>query len=172
MPRGGKGSTFEVYLPRMGLPAAPWTTPPAAAGAVQGTETVLVVEDEEPVRVLVRTVLRRAGYRVLDAQSPGDALLICENHREPIHLVLTDLVMPHLRGDQLAARVSRLRPDAKVLFMSGHPGTWVGEETDLGAPIVPKPFTPDALCRAVRGALDAAVPGELRDSGGGLTAGS
>ncbi len=149
----GKGTAFEVYLPRVGAPVGPWSAPPGAAGSAQGTETVLVVEDEEHVRALVRTILRRAGYAVLDAQSPGDALLVCENHRGPIHLVLTDIVMPHLRGDQLVARVTHMRPEAKFLYMSGHPGT-VAEEGALGAPVIPKPFTPDGLCRAIRMALD------------------
>jgi CheY-like chemotaxis protein len=150
----GRGTTFEIYLPRVdGAPIAV-TAPPAPATPLRGNETVLVVEDEEHVRALVRTILRRAGYVVLEAPSAGDALLMCETYAGPIDLVLTDMVMPHLRGDQLTQRLLRLRPELKVLYMSGHPGTWESDQSELGAAFVRKPLTPDELCRSVRAVLD------------------
>ncbi|MGD0525891.1 MAG: PAS domain S-box protein [Polyangiaceae bacterium] len=118
----GEGTTIKVYLPRVtstGMTALT-EAPAIATEPPSGSETVLLVEDEEPVRTLVRTILERHGYHVIEAQSGGDALLICEEHRATIHVLLTDVVMPRMSGRKLAERLRPLRPEMKVLYMSGY----------------------------------------------------
>ena len=158
----GRGTSFEVYLPRTSGAAATMTAPGLVTTSLRGTETVLVVEDEENVRALVRTILRRAGYHVLEAQSAGDALLISEQHAGPIDLLLTDVLMPRLGGGQLARRILPLRPEMKVLYMSGGPdASTVNDGTaEEEIALLQKPITPDALCRKVRAVLGGAREGE------------
>jgi hypothetical protein len=123
-------------------------------------ETVLVVDDEADVCELARDCLVLAGYRVLEARDGEEALRIAEGHAEPIHLVLTDVMMPRLNGVELAGRLTRQRPDMKVLYMSGF--AVVGAQTEQlsgpglqpGDPILPKPFSTEALIRKIREVLD------------------
>ncbi len=151
----GKGSTFQIYLPcAASVGELPPQTP--APSAQRGSETVLVVEDDEQVRQLVRTVLRRNGYRVLDASNAGEALLICEQHAAGIDVLLTDVVMPKMSGWQLAERLRTLRPSLRVLFMSGHVNDARVHRSLQAADValLQKPLTADNLSRKLREVLD------------------
>ncbi len=153
----GQGSTFRIYLPRTDQPLAPAHAQPVPT-RLEGTETVLLVEDEPQVRGVVRTMLEGAGYRVLDADGPGDALLLSEQHPSRIDLLLTDVVMPHLSGAQLADRLVKVRPDLKVLYMSGYTDQAIVRHGVLepGVEFLGKPIRPESLLRRVRTVLDAA----------------
>ena len=138
-------------------PAGPLYPRPSARPEVSvlgGTETVLLVEDEEQVRGLVRLVLRRNGYDVLEAPGPGEAILIVEQSSAPIHLLLTDVVMPRMNGVDLAARLHEKRPEMRVLYMSGYTETPLSLEQVTRGRFLQKPFTPSALLAAVRDSLD------------------
>lgn len=151
----GRGSTFELYFPlteQTELPRRSSFPPPPTS--LRGSETVLVVEDDEQVRALTRAILRRQGYTVLDSQNAGEAFLLCESHPTPIDLLLTDVVMPRMSGWDLAKRLAPLQPGMKVLYTSGqaHPSA---EASRLSAvQFIPKPLTPDHLLRKVREVLD------------------
>jgi CheY-like chemotaxis protein len=152
----GRGTTFKVYLPQVMEMDRPEPRDARPVGPATGTETVLLVEDEEVVRNLTRTVLQRNGYRVLEATHGVEALDLCKQHNGPIHLLVTDVVMPHMNGRDLAQRLARLRPGTKVLFMSGYTGFL---DEPLGIPggntaFLQKPFAPDGLVRQVRELLD------------------
>jgi PAS domain S-box-containing protein len=157
----GNGTTFKVYLPPAAADAS--VAAPGAASAeprvLRGSETILLVEDEEPLRKVVRTILSRNGYRVLEAQSGGDALLICEQHPLPIHLMLSDLVMPRMSGVHLAARLGSIRPGMPALFMSGYTGGSIVRHgiLDADTAFIQKPFTPGSLLRKVRQVLEKAA---------------
>lgn len=152
----GRGSEFRIYLPRVEERAeAP--EPGPAPGPVRGSETVLLVEDEDVVRALVRRTLAGAGYRVLEASGPGEALEVASRHAGHIDLLLTDVTLPESNGVALWRQVAAQRPGLRVLFVSGHAGRHL-EAARLGAgesAFLAKPFTPEALLRSVRGALDA-----------------
>jgi len=150
----GLGTTFRIYLPAL-VEAAADAGEPAAVPAVGGKETVLVVEDQAEVRDYAVTVLKAYGYRVIQAESPGEALSICERERGRIHLVLTDVVMPVLSGHELAVRLEKMRPGIKVLFMSGYTGEFVMRHGVLEQDVafIQKPFSPQALAAKVRAVL-------------------
>jgi len=153
----GRGTSMKVYFPRVDRGVSE-STPPAAADVRRrgGTETILLVEDEAQVRTVALTILHRYGYHVLEAQSGGDALLICEQHEGTIDLLLTDVVMQRMSGPVLAERLAQVRPDMKVLFMSGYTDRAVIDQAMLDASraFIQKPFTPARLTEQVRAVLD------------------
>ena len=151
----GKGSTFSFFLPRLSTP--PSERPAAAPGEARGgSETVLIVDDSEPVLSLTSRIMDRAGYQVLTAPNADWALSVAQRHPGAIDLLLTDVMMPGLSGPQLADRLLAMRPKVQVLYMTGYQ-----RATPTGEPVVPdsahlieKPFKPEALLRAVRRALE------------------
>jgi two-component system cell cycle sensor histidine kinase/response regulator CckA len=148
----GRGTTFKVYLPRVDEGAQEYKRSAETVEDLQGTGTILLAEDEEMVRTLARQVLEMYGYQVLEAADGGAALLICESHKEGIHLLLTDVVMPEMSGPELADRLAQLRPETKVLFMSGYTDDTIVHQgvLDEGTPFIQKPFAPDDLARKVK----------------------
>jgi len=151
----GKGTSVKVYLPRIDQPAAAETETPLAK-ALRGSETILLVEDEEQVRNLVRDTMRRGGYRVLDAPSAAEARRIVAAYKGPIHLLIADVVMPKEGGRELAASLASRRPAIKVLFMSGYTDHAVvnGGLLTAHSAFIQKPFTPSALSSKVREVLE------------------
>ena len=155
----GAGTTFEIYLPEVddAQPvAAPSETKKSLDAAPSGTETILLVEDQDGIRDLVREFLQRKGYVVLFAVDGEDALRIAAEHKLPIHLLLTDVIMPNIGGRVLAPRVKQLHPGIKVLFMSGYaePTVLKGTAGAENAPVLQKPFLLDVLAHKVRSLLD------------------
>jgi two-component system, cell cycle sensor histidine kinase and response regulator CckA len=153
----GMGSTFKVYLPRVhdAAETAPAAPPPVALRT--GTETILLVEDEDGVRALARQILQKRGYTVLEARHGGEALLICERHPQPVHLLLTDVVLSQMSGRELAQRLLPLRPEMKVLYMSGYSEEAIVQHgvLDPGTSFLQKPFSTESLIGKVREVLDA-----------------
>ncbi len=153
----GRGTAFRVYLPRVagGVQAmVPGTVSKAAKG---GHETILIVEDNDALRAIIRKALREKGYRVFSARSSQDALALCGRLKERIDLLLADVVLPDLDGPELAKRLLEHRPGLKVAFMSGYPAGMAGQISQLqDAAHIDKPFSPEQLLGFVRRALDAA----------------
>jgi PAS domain S-box-containing protein len=152
----GAGTTFSILLPRTGDPVeTPRPTPALVSG---GSETVMVVEDEVAIRVLTEELLGQLGYDVLVAESCPGALEMAQRHAGPIHLLLTDVIMPVMPGPELARRVTQLHPETKVLFMSGYTGEMITTKGILfeGTALLEKPFTLGDLGGKVRAVLDAA----------------
>ena len=154
----GTGSTFKVYLPRVdaAVDSAPATEP---SSDLRGSETILLVEDDDVVRAVARSILLRRGYNIIEARNAGEALLHSEKHPGTIHLLLSDVVMPQMSGPELAKRLAKARPDMRILCMSGYTDDSIVRHGVLDAQIayLQKPITPDTLTRKVREVLDAAV---------------
>ena len=158
----GRGTSFRVYLPATDAVAAEERNGGTNHAEMPGgSETVLLVEDEDAVRALARIVLRQAGYHVLDAGHGAEALRLCAAYRGPIHLLVSDVVMPEFGGRELAERLAEEYPEMKVLFMSGYTDDAVVRHGVLRDEVafLQKPFTPAALARKVREVLDTARPG-------------
>lgn len=152
----GQGTTFTIYLPR--LPEASRTAVEStAATSPSGHETILVVEDEAAVLDLTERTLSELGYKVLTATTPALALALCERHPEPIHLLLTDVVLPDMNGQKLSEQIQRRRPGIRIMFMSGYSAEIMERHDHLlpGVRLLQKPFTTELLARQVRTALDA-----------------
>ncbi|HBI46222.1 MAG TPA: hybrid sensor histidine kinase/response regulator, partial [Planctomycetales bacterium] len=156
----GQGCTFEIYLPRVEEGQTAVAPPPDRDDALEGHETVLLAEDEDGVRGLVRHVLEGCGYLVLEAANGETALRAAQSYLGCIDLLVTDVVMPVMSGSELAQRLAPLRPGTKVLFLSGYTDDAMVRhgirEEDVN--FLQKPFTPGALARKVRVVLDRGNP--------------
>lgn len=152
----GKGSTFRVYFPRTAQASGEVVRAASAPLVLKGTETVLLVEDEDQLRVVSRSILERNGYRVLDACNGEQAIAVYQRSAKDIVLLITDVVMPRMSGKQLADQLIAVHPDLKVLYMSGYTENSIVHHgvLDDGIEFLPKPLTPNALLRKVREVLD------------------
>ena len=152
----GRGATFRVYLPRHGEPALPAASTPKAASALTGQETVLLVEDGDPVRSMARQILQSYHYNVLEAANGQEALRVAAECAGPIHLMLTDVVMPYVSGPQLAEQLAAQRPEMRVVYMSGYTDDAIMRHrvAESGVPFLQKPFTPTSLATKVREVLN------------------
>jgi CheY-like chemotaxis protein len=154
----GRGTAFKIYLPRVTETGEPVMAQPAVAAVERdhGMETILLVEDEENLRRLARQYLQNQGYIVLEAADSAAAVHICTSYQATIHLLLTDVIMPGMNGRELAQRISSLRPDIRVLHMSGYTENVIGHNgrLDPGVSLLQKPFTLPALRSKVRELLD------------------
>jgi two-component system cell cycle sensor histidine kinase/response regulator CckA len=148
----GKGTSFKVYFP-VTCETARETASDAPITTLRGSETILLVEDEDQIRTVAKGILTRHGYRVIETRSGSEALLASERHEGTIHLLLTDVIMPQMSGRQLAERVGPTRPDMKVLFMSGYTDGAIAGRLAPGVAFLQKPLTPGALTRKVREVL-------------------
>jgi nitrogen-specific signal transduction histidine kinase len=151
----GNGTTFKVYLPCADGEVTQEEEIPEPE-TLQGTETILLVEDQDEVRKVALEILRRYGYHVIEARNAGDAWLSVERHPRTIHLLLTDVVMPQISGRELAERLLQMRPEMKVLYMSGYTENAIVHHgiLDSGIAYLQKPILPELLARRVREVLD------------------
>jgi CheY-like chemotaxis protein len=151
----GKGSTFRIYLPVESAPVDYTRAPLAPVEKTDNFETVLVVEDEEIVRELVCEVLEHQGYNVICAADGIEALTVAGDFDGDIHLLVTDVIMPHMNGHELASKLCRLRPEMMVLYVSGYSDNEIGDHGDLDPrhELLQKPFTPQTLARKIRDVL-------------------
>jgi two-component system cell cycle sensor histidine kinase/response regulator CckA len=154
----GKGTTFDVYLPIADESPPRATADPLTSHPARGTETILLVEDEDAIRRVAATILRRRGHTVLVASDAADALAVVARTTTPIHLLLTDVVMPKMSGVELAERLVVGRPGLKVLCMSGFAEEGIARRVaDHGYGFMQKPFNPEQLVQHVREVLDGAA---------------
>jgi two-component system, cell cycle sensor histidine kinase and response regulator CckA len=156
----GRGTTFKIYLPLIEEEVEEVNTSVTPAEQLNGTETVLLVEDEENVRRLACEILEMNGYTVIEAKDGVEALEVCDRYEGPIQLMLTDVVMPRLGGRELSQRLAPLRPQMRVLYMSGYTDDAIVRHGafDRDIHFLQKPFTPEALARKVRQAISADFP--------------
>jgi PAS domain S-box-containing protein len=162
----GKGATFRIGLPLQAQKGAPARRDAQGDAQLEGKETILVVEDQDDVRALVLAVLRGYHYQTLAANSGTEALQMVEDHKGPIHLMLTDVIMPGMTGKETADRLRTVRPEMKVLYMSGHADEVIAHrgKLDEGIDYIAKPFTPEALARKVRSVLGGGAAGSTMHS--------
>ncbi len=152
----GHGTTFKIYLPSVEEAVTAVQLPEAPVRQHRGSETILVVEDEDAVRALVRRLLQSQGYQVLEATRGDEALTLCHRHKLPIHLALMDIIMPQSNGQELSRRIRTIHPETRILFMTGYAGNKIGtiDVLEKGAQFILKPFTADALSQKIRSVLD------------------
>jgi two-component system cell cycle sensor histidine kinase/response regulator CckA len=148
----GLGTTFKIFLPQYMTQSEPASAMSTPSELPSGSKTILLVEDERMVRTLVRNILEESGYYVLEATRGTEALRFCEDYKDPIHLMITDLVMPQMGGRELARAVEKLRPEIPVLYMSGYTDDVIMQNDlfDPSASFLEKPFTLEALSTKVR----------------------
>jgi CheY-like chemotaxis protein len=154
----GLGTTFEIFFPRADeVPEPkPVKTSTGIKTSINGTETILLVEDQDGIRDMAAEFLRRSGYQILNAEDGTRAMEIAKQHNGDIHLLITDMSMPNMGGRELAAQLRQARPQTKVLFMSGHPDhTSPTNNASTDAPVLQKPFALDELGQKIRALLDA-----------------
>ena len=153
----GIGTTFKVYLPMAEEKAEVGQADASPAAMRRGSETILLVEDEDGVRTLIKQLLQRQGYVVIETRHGGEAMVECERHPSPIHLLLTDVVLTQMNGRELVQKLLPMRPEMRVLFMSGYSEEAIAHHGVLnpGTEFLQKPFTTEALIRKVREMLDA-----------------
>ena len=152
----GQGTTFKVYLPKVEEEADAVLPGAERVASLKGTETILLVEDDEPLRKLTSSILQHGGYQVLQTSSRTEALQVCGRHQGPIHLILTDVVMPGIPSLEFTSQLSSIRPDTRTLYMSGYPDDTVTRHGVLlqGVAFLQKPFSVDGLLRKLRAVLD------------------
>jgi PAS domain S-box-containing protein len=157
----GRGTTFKVYLPRVQEPPDQVTGPAPALKPSAAGETVLLVEDEPALRSMMQEILEEAGYAVLSGAGSDETLAAVRSHAGPVHLMVTDVVLPRMGGRELAVEVAALRPGLRVLYMSGYTGEAIAHHgiLDAGMHFLEKPFTSESLLRRIRELLDAPIPG-------------
>jgi CheY-like chemotaxis protein len=152
----GNGTTFKIYLPvAANSDVAAIAVPRATSHTLNGSETVLVVEDEAVLRALSERILLRHGYTVLLAADGEEAERICQDHRGPIHVALMDVMLPGRGGRAVAEGITQQRPETRIVYMSGYTYDAIAHHgvLDSGTTLVQKPFTPDTLVRTIRDAL-------------------
>ena len=152
----GEGTTFRVYLPIAEQPVSPRKTPKLPGTVIKGSETVLLAEDQSSIRSVLREFLESQGYTILEAQNGGEALELAERHRGAIDVLVTDVIMPQLRGIELSQRVAELHPHISVIFMSGYSEDALLENRLLSQQnitLIQKPFDPEDLARKIRESL-------------------
>jgi two-component system, cell cycle sensor histidine kinase and response regulator CckA len=154
----GHGTTFKIYLPRVERAVESLDSRPSEMGPSEGSETVLLVEDEEAIRRVIRQSLELHGYAVIEAGDGSEAISICERRDQPIDVLITDVVMPMISGPELVHRTAAIRPELPVLFISGYTDRALVHQglRRAGTAFLQKPFTPDVLARKVREILDEA----------------
>jgi len=152
-----EGTVFKIYFPCIEEAVRVEKPTIGSTGSLRGTETILLVEDQEALRELTRSLLAGSGYTVLEAEGPDKAVDIAKQHSGPIHLLLTDMVMPGMNGRELAERLAPIRPEMRAVYMSGYTRFTHTELLDFNAPLLTKPFTRDALSAKVREVLDTNV---------------
>ena len=151
----GKGTIFKIFLLLAGSGEQP-AGDKAVSTVSEGTETILLVEDEESVRLIMRSLLEESGYRVLEAMDGEDGLRLFKENRGKINLVLSDIIMPKLQGPEMYEEIKKIAPDIKILFISGYPADFIDQKSfsERGKNIIDKPVIPDELLRKIREVLD------------------
>jgi len=159
-----KGTTFKIYLPQVEEKVEQGEPTRVSTPSLKGTETVLVVEDEDMVREIIHHILVDYGYNVLEPHNPQEALQVCDRFEGTIHLMVTDVVMPGMSGRELAEKVTSRYTNMKVLYISGYTDNVIVHHgiLDSGVSFLPKPFTPYSFARKVREVLDSPYPGKVR----------
>jgi CheY-like chemotaxis protein len=159
----GHGTTFKVYLPQVSSPLSRVRSDASALAMPTGSETVLLAEDEDAVRALAVHILRSCGYQILESANGRDAIRLAENATGPIHLLISDVVMPYLSGRALAERITAMRHECRVLFLSGYTDDAVIRHGVLEADFafLQKPFSPFSLAQKVRSVLDATTKADM-----------